>query len=195
MTKDELLNFLSQKQALTAPVQNAAHERYVAQQEQAEAKRTLRRTLLWGLLAAFVVAIVVTAMNVRFLAYVGYLAYLGWGGYSIYNFMQVNNAKNEQIRAAENKLDAAKRDPDYVAGEQDFPSKYYSYWTIDRLIQLVKENRATTLQDVFNVAETQDFQNDQLSLQQQNLDVARSTNSATKISAAANIFTAFNTRK
>ena len=88
-----------------------------------------------------------------------------------------------------------KSKPDYLNGMNDFPNKFYSYWTIDRLINLVKENRATTLQEAYNIAENQDFQNDQLAIQQENLAVAKSTNTMASISAAANVGTFLNTRR
>ena len=99
------------------------------------------------------------------------------------------------IQFATQNLYNKQNDSSYLAGMNDFPQKFYSYWTIDRLINLIKENRALTLQEAFNIAENQDFQNDQLALQQQNLAVAKSTNTMASISAAANVGTFLNTRK
>ncbi len=122
-------------------------------------------------------------------ACIAFIAYL------IYRRIVGGVAANKAIAAGENHLRSAEQNPDYIRGMQDFPQEFYSYWTIDRLMHLVQENRATTLQEAFNVAENQDFQHDQLSLQQQNLAVSESTNKMATVSAVANVFTAFNTRK
>ncbi|KRL00515.1 hypothetical protein [Liquorilactobacillus capillatus] len=192
MSKEEILNYLDQKKALTADLQNARHDLYVANENSLATKKKSKKRLIWSLVVIAIVSIVGTNSIIRAILELACLALLGW---VIVKWIQQGNQAKEQINTANQKIVDARNQPSYINGMKDFPEKFYSYWTIDRLMHLVQENRATTLQDAFNVAEAQDFQNDQLSLQQQNLAVAQSTNSMSKISAAANVFTAFNTRK
>ena len=83
----------------------------------------------------------------------------------------------------------------YVQGADGFPEKFYNYWDALRLWKLVNENRATSLQEAFNLLETQHFQEDQLSMQAEmnRLQADIATNS--KIAAVASTVTAFNTRR
>ncbi|KRL94094.1 hypothetical protein ACUIJQ_03415 [Levilactobacillus hammesii] len=192
MKKEEIIAYLTDKQKLTAKVQDLRHDLFVVQQQsdavQNKYKKHRNILLIVILIAAFMAA------DVRLL---GILIVVLIGGYVALRVKRssAQGELNGQMDQIKQKIANEQAQPAYVAGLQDFPQKFYSYWIIDRLIHLVKENRATTLQEAFNVAENQDFQNDQLALQQQNLAVAESTNSAAKVSAAANIFTAMNTRK
>lgn len=192
MSKEEILNYLEQKKALTVDVQNARHDLYVANQNSLTAKKKAKKRLIWSLVVIFIVLSMDTGSTVKVMLALACLALLGW---VVTKWVQQGNLVKRQINTANQKIVDAKNQSAYINGMKDFPEKFYSYWTIDRLMHLIQENRATTLQDAFNVAEAQDFQNDQISLQQKNLAVAQSTNSMSKISAAANAFTAFNTRK
>ena len=82
----------------------------------------------------------------------------------------------------------------YVQGADGFPEKFYNYWDALRLWKLGNENRATSLQEAFNLLETQHFQEDQLSMQAEmnRLQADIATNS--KIAVASTV-TAFNTRR
>jgi len=192
MKKEEIIAYLMNKQQLTVNVQNLRHDLSVVQsQSDAEQnKYKKRRNILIGvvLFCAFM------AGDIRLLAI---LVAILIGGYIALRVSRssAQGKLNVEIDKIQQKIANEKAQPAYIEGLQDFPQKFYSYWVIDRLIHLVKENRATTLQEAFNVAENQDFQNDQIAIQQQNLAVSESTNSAAKVSAAANIFTAMNTRK
>lgn len=192
MTKEEIISYLTDKQKLTARVQDLRHDSYVVQtQMDSEQNKYKKRRNIF-----FIVAVILLFMGNN-LAWFGILFVVLVGGYVVLRSMRATaqgklKAQMDQINQ---QIADEQNQPDYIAGLQDFPQKFYSFWVIDRLIHLVRENRATTLQEAFNVAENQDFQNDQLAIQQQNLAVAESTNSAAKVSAAANIFTAINTRK
>ncbi|MFD1422118.1 hypothetical protein [Lactiplantibacillus songbeiensis] len=194
MSKEDILKFLGTKRALTADVQDARHARYVAETNYEQLRKQAKHRLIWAIVGIFILPIVVVAISPILSAVVF------WGGiagtiYLAYVQHGQKRQASDLIEQANQQINAAMAVPAYVQGMQDFPQKFYSYWTIDRLMHLISENRATTLQEAFNVAETQDFQNDQLSMQQENLAVAKSTNSAANISAVANVFTAFNTRK
>ncbi|MCH4123718.1 MAG: hypothetical protein LKH74_07785 [Levilactobacillus sp.] len=192
MTKEEIISYLTDKQQLTAKVQDLRHDIYVLQTQSDGVfnKYKKHRNI-------FVVVMLFILFMVDNVVAAGIILAILLGGY-IWLRMQRSAAQgklNTQIDQVNQQIANEQAQPDYLAGLQDFPREFYSYWTIDRLIHLVQENRATTLQEAFNVAENQNFQNDQLALQQQNLAVAESTNSAAKVSAAANVFTAMNTRK
>ncbi|MFC6180981.1 hypothetical protein [Lactiplantibacillus daowaiensis] len=194
MNKTETLNFLAHKRALTADTQDARHAVYVAKNDYDK----LRKQVKWLLIGAFVGVFILGYISVGFGKIISnivtYAALAGWV-YLAYLQHGKKQVGKQKIAAAEQQVDAAMAVPAYIEGMQDFPQKFYSYWTIDRLMHLVSENRAATLQEAFNVAETQDFQNDQLALQQENLAVAKATNSAANISAAANVVSALNSRK
>lgn len=83
---------------------------------------------------------------------------------------------------------------DYVQGADGFPEKFYNYWDVLRLWNLVNENRATSLQEAFNLLETQHFQEDQLSMQAEMNRLQEDIATSSKITAVASTVTAFNTR-
>jgi len=191
MNKEQILDYLSNKQALTADVQDARHEIYVAKQEYEGVKAKFKKPRIWMIVIGVLMLSGVTSTAGLILIPIWAAVF----GFFYYRQLQQRKPAQAKIELAEQRLVEAQQQPAYLAGMNDFPQKFYSYWVIDRLKHLVQENRAATLQEAFNVAENQDFQNDQLSLQQENLAVAKSTNSMSKISAAANVFTAYNTRK
>ncbi|GAB6091846.1 hypothetical protein [Furfurilactobacillus curtus] len=185
MSKEEIIAFLVQKKNLTSAVQNARADVASAQKDLNRVKKRFRTMLIVSLL----IALVTFTSGEMFLIWVIFV------GVVCYFRFRDGKRINTTLREATRNLANEEQQPDYQKGMQDFPQKFYSYWTIDRLIHLVQENRATTLQEAFNVAETQDFQHDQLAIQQENLAVSKSTNSAAKTSAIANVFTAMNTRR
>lgn len=187
--KEQILLYLKLKQDLTFNVQKARYELSVSENNYLQLKKEFKK---YFLLMVFVIPIIITFI---FNAIVGQL--MSWIGIIVLIFLRVKKGKQAkiEIQRALQHLNVEENECEYLNGMNDFPSKFYSYWTIDRLMNLIKENRATTLQEAFNIAENQDFQNDQLALQQQNLDVAKSTNTMASISAAANIGTFLNTRK
>lgn len=199
MTKEEILTYLFAKRDLTAGVQDARHDAYEAKQAfEAKTKSLKRQTI--GIVIGLMILLPFTTASVFKIAggFIGEIAaFACWGGmvYAIILYFQKKKAAAQVVEQANEKITQAMSEQAYIDGKADFPDKFYSFWTIDRLIHLINENRATSLQEAFNVAETQDFQNDQLSLQQENLAVSQSTNKMSAISAAANVFTAFNTRK
>ncbi|WP_261810859.1 hypothetical protein [Levilactobacillus humaensis] len=199
MTKEEILTYLFAKRDLTAGVQDARHNAYEAQQAfEAKAKSLKRQTILIVVGGFFLTPVVASAVvPIVGPSLAGIVAVACWVGliYAIILYFQKKKVAAQDVEQANEKIAQAMSEQAYIDGKADFPDKFYSFWTIDRLIHLINENRATSLQEAFNVAETQDFQNDQLSLQQENLAVSQSTNKMSAISAAANVFTALNTRK
>ncbi|MDU5337164.1 hypothetical protein ACWY2R_15890 [Enterococcus avium] len=191
--KEEVLNYLYKKQKLTAAVQDARYELSVAKNNFIELKRKYRKYFALMIIVRFCVGLLLLSNKVLLDI---------WGAVWLIALIalivlrvRVGKQAKLDIQAATQNLYNEQNDNNYLAGMNDFPKKFYSYWTIDRLINLIKENRALTLQEAFNIAENQDFQNDQLALQQQNLAVAKSTNTMASISAAANVGTFLNTRK
>lgn len=187
--KEQTLRYLKLKQDLTVNVQNARHELSVVENNYIQLKKTFRKYfLLMIFVAPILITIIFNGIIAQLISWIGVIALI------VLRVKRGNQAKSE-IQMALHHLNVEENKAEYLNGMNDFPSKFYSYWTINRLMNLIKENRATTLQETFNIAENQDFQNDQLALQQQNLDVAKSTNTMASISAAVNIGTFLNTRK
>lgn len=191
--KEDILTYLYNKQKLTAAVQNARHDLSIAETNFMELKRKYRKYFILMIIGRLIVGLLLL-FNETFLNI--------WGAIWLIAlialiFLRVRDGKQAKlsIQSAKQNLSAEQSDSGYLSGMNDFPKNFYSYWTIDRLIKLIKENRAVTLQEAFNIAENQDFQNDQLALQQQNLAVAKSTNTMASISAVANVGTFLNTRK
>ncbi|KRL05040.1 hypothetical protein [Liquorilactobacillus hordei] len=192
MNKEETLKYLQEKQQLTVAVQNARHNLATANEQLNLVNSQFKKRLLITVIAGVIVPFMTLNSMIFYVLWL-----IGWWtvfiGLFVMKFRQGNGLKM-QVQTARENLNVEENKQEYLAGANDFPNKFYSYWTIDRLIKLVKDNRAVTLQDAFNLAENQDFQNDQLALQQENLAVAKSTNTMASISAAANIGTFLNTR-
>ena len=192
MTKEEIISYLQAKQALTVDVQNARHDLSIARENFELLKRNYKNYFILLFVAGIVVPILM-----------GFSTEFNWGIYGVWllvwwivlialiilRISQGIQAKSK-ISAASQNLDHERNKPDYLSGMSGFPNKFYSYWTIDRLITLVEDTRATTLQEAYNIAENQDFQNDQLALQQQNLQVNRTTATMASIGAAASVYNA-----
>lgn len=192
MNKEETLKYLQEKQQLTVAVQNARHDLATANEQLNLVNDQFKKRLLITVIAGVIVPFLTLNSTIFYVLWL-----LGWWTVFIGLFVMKSRQGKElktQIQSAKENLNNEQNKREYLAGTNDFPNKFYSYWTIDRLIKLVKDNRAVTLQDAFNLAENQDFQNDQLALQQENLAVAKSTNTMASISAAANIGTFLNTR-
>ncbi|WP_125573494.1 hypothetical protein [Levilactobacillus huananensis] len=199
MTKEEILKYLFAKRDLTAGVQDARHDAYEAKQAFAAQTKSLKRQTIGIVIGLMILLPFITGAATNIAGNVlGVIAMFAcWGGmvYAIILYFKKKKLAAQIVEQANEKITQEMSAQSYIDGKADFPDKFYSFWTIDRLIHLVNENRATTLQEAFNVAENQDFQNDQLALQQENLSVNQSTNKLSAISAAANVFTALNTRK
>lgn len=191
--KEEVLNYLYKKQKLTTAVQDARYELSVAKNNFIELKKKYRKYFILMIISRLCVGLLLLS-NETLLNLWGVVWLLALIALIVLRVRDGKQAKLS-IQSATQNLYNEQNDNSYLAGMNDFPQKFYSYWTIDRLINLIKENRALTLQEAFNIAENQDFQNDQLALQQQNLAVAKSTNTMASISAAANVGTFLNTRK
>ena len=192
-SKEKILKYLSQKQELTAGVQNARYQLSVSESNFLKLKTKFKRYFLL-MVVVFFIGVPILSSNVTVVGIFGNIWFIGFIGLIYLRFTQGSQSKSI-IQNAKLKLENEKSKPDYINGMNDFPNKFYSYWTIDRLINLVKENRAKTLQEAYNIVENQDFQNDQLAIQQENLAVAKSTNTMASISAAANVGTFLNTRR
>lgn len=191
--KEEVLSYLYEKQKLTAAVQDARYDLSVTKNNFIELKKRFRKFFVLMTIGRLCVGLLLLS-NETLLDIWGTVWLLALIALIVLRVRDGKQAKLD-IQAATQNLYNEQNDNNYLAGMNDFPQKFYSYWTIDRLINLIKENRALTLQEAFNIAENQDFQNDQLALQQQNLAVAKSTNTMASISAAANVGTFLNTRK
>ena len=77
------------------------------------------------------------------------------------------------IRDARNNLNAEYNRSEYVGGQEGFPSKFYSYTAISRLMNLIQENRAASFQEAYNLLEIQGIQEEQLRMARQSAEYQR----------------------
>lgn len=101
----------------------------------------------------------------------------------------------KKLEEAEKNYQIAISTPGYLDGKNDFPEKFYNYHDIYRLYGLIKEYRADSLKEAFNLLETQHFQESQQAHQEQIAMLQEDMAKSAKISAAANVVTAYNTAK
>lgn len=105
------------------------------------------------------------------------------------------SASSQEVRDSMQLLEKEMSNPEYLDGLQDFPIKFYDYDSIYSLYRLVKENRATTLQESFNLLENQLNMDYQTHLAEQNLLTAQATERSARIVAVSSFITASNTSK
>ena len=74
-----------------------------------------------------------------------------------------------------------------------FPRKFYNYRDINRLYYLIEEGRAHELKEAYNLLEQQQFNETQISMQNEMLNLQQDIASSSKISAVASTLTAYNT--
>lgn len=79
----------------------------------------------------------------------------------------------KSIRDARNNLNAEYNRPEYVGGQEGFPSKFYSYTAISKLMNLIQENRAASFQEAYNLLEIQGIQEEQLRMARHSAEYQR----------------------
>ena len=92
-------------------------------------------------------------------------------------------------------LRQARTNPEYQNGARDFPAKFYNYYDISRLWNIISEGRAASLIEAYNLLETQQFQQDQMAIQEDIRRLNREIAAASKVNAAASVITAYKTSK
>ncbi|WP_326516528.1 hypothetical protein [Ligilactobacillus murinus] len=183
MTKDDILAYLSQQMQRTQGV-------YVAEQNLARRQEIYNETKqMWKkrIIACFVLGVMGLGSNL-----VGALLFIGIGCALLYfKHKKVTEAENDiaQIRS---KLAQLKNQDEYRAGLDSFPSKFYNYALVSRLLNLVYEERALTLQDAYNILENQLHNEHQENLAEQNLRAVQNAETYARNASWAASISAFN---
>lgn len=166
MDRNELLNYLQEKRNATAGVANAQANLSSAKRNLSNVKDKWHKTILWvgGLGIAFIILPLLNGTTDVWPAVLMVVIAAG-----LKYWKQINYVKPAEDAVAQKRqeLDAEYDSAVYKQGMNGFPKKFYNYADIYRLWNLVNENRATTLQDAFNLLETQQFQEDQMEIQRQ----------------------------
>ncbi|ATO45070.1 hypothetical protein [Loigolactobacillus coryniformis] len=192
MTREQLLDFLMGKRQATAGVADAQQNLSADQEALVNGKKKFRKINIVLIILAVLSGVTMdTIVDFGGPIVFGGLAIALW----IYRKNHYIQPASEAIEKDKIAVQQALEDPVYVQGADGFPEKFYNYWDALRLWKLVNENRATSLQEAFNLLETQHFQEDQLSMQAEmnSLQADIATNS--KIAAVASTVTAFNTTR
>ena len=154
MTKEEMLDYLENKRNLTVGVNNAA----VAVNNAEHAREDMKfkyKAIYIGMVVVLPIMAVVTAYAPLF---VGPLVVGLWEfAIPVIIVLRITSGRKTKkaIRDARNNLNAEYNRPEYVGGQEGFPSKFYSYTAISKLMNLIQENRAASLQEAYNLLETQ----------------------------------------
>ncbi|MFC3927476.1 hypothetical protein ACVR05_00845 [Streptococcus caprae] len=192
MTKEEILNLLAEKRKLTAPVAVASKNLNQAQLVYNNAKKFLQwlinSLLIWAILVLIVN--VIDSWGNPMKSAIWFI--LAGGIYFARLKLKIEPAKLV-LDEAQYAYNVAVNDPDYIAGAQGFPQKFYNYHDIYRLYQLISEGRAMTLPEAYNLLESQQFQETQLSIQEETRALQADIANSSRVTATASTITAFNT--
>lgn len=207
MNKQEILDNLSEKKRLTAPVATAENNVRAAEQNYEKARKKWK----WGInisivfLVLFILFFLSGDRRLFFFNEHNTFQAGGLGGIILFggiSFFLIYIKKLRYTDPAESKLAEArnilkqeKNKPDYISGSKNFPAKFYNYSDIFRLWNIINEERAESLKEAYNLLETQQFQQDQMAIQEDIRRLQQETVTASKVNAAASVVTAYNTAK
>lgn len=207
MNTQELLNYLSEKKRITAPVAIAQDNLNKANQrlEKAKGKWKIGIIIVIALLALFVFGLFTGDTALFYFNENGTFQAGGIGGTLLFGALlalllyikqtrYVKPAERESEAAAA-ALQKARNNPEYQNGARDFPAKFYNYYDIYRLWNFVNEGRAITLREAYNLLETHQFQADQMAIQEDIRRLQRQIAATSKVNAAASVVTAYNTSR
>lgn len=178
MTKQEILDYLLEKRQLVAPLAVAQQEKQKREESLASVK-SLYNFLAYASLGLFILFVLVdfgtTSMRPTFFFFLIFIA-LG-----VKYFYAIPKKKRE-IAEVQAVCDAEASTQAYIEGAKGFPNKFYNYTDIYRLYKLIEEGRADELKEAFNLLETQQYQETNLSMQEEMValqaDVAKSARTA-----------------
>lgn len=167
-----MLDYLENKRNLTVGVNNAA----VAVNNAEHAREDMKfkyKAIYIGMVVILPIMAVVTAYAPLF---VGPLVVGLWEfAIPVIIVLRITSGRKTKkaIRDARNNLNAEYNRPEYVGGQEGFPSKFYSYTAISKLMNLIQENRAASLQEAYNLLETQGIREEQLRIARQSAEYQR----------------------
>lgn len=207
MSKKEILDYLSEKKRLTAPVATAENNVRVAERNYEKACKKWK----WGIniLIVFLILFIwyflsgdhrLFFFNEHHVFQAG-----GLGGIILFGGilllllyvkrLRYTNPAQNKLAEAQNILKQEKNKADYINGSKNFPAKFYNYSDLFRLWKIINEERAESLKEAYNLLETQQFQQDQMAIQEDIRRLQQETATASKVNAAASVVTAYNTAK
>ncbi|MDY3023811.1 hypothetical protein ACEF17_09395 [Streptococcus hyovaginalis] len=174
MTKNEILNYLSEKRQILAPSALAWDNLENTKKKTSQINSGMT-WLIWFTVAGFVFQIFRETTSFGFWWYLFLLAVIA----KVLVWMFI---ARKQVQEAESIYRQELNTEEYRAGMAGFPEKFYNYGDVYRLYNLISEDRADTLKEAYNLLETQQFQETQLSMQQESLalqeDISRSSRAA-----------------
>lgn len=193
MNREEIYQYLIEKKELVTPVA-------VAENAVREAK--IRYDKAVDFLNKTIAVFAFLTLLMGFSGKLGNASFWGAivGGLFFIKYKFHMQPAKEALQNAQRVLHEETNYPPYVDGMQGFPVKFYNYWDLLRLSNLIAEGRADDLKEAFNLLESQQFQETQISIQEEMVQLqadiaasARATAVATAVTASASIATAFNT--
>jgi len=207
MGKQEILDYLSEKKRLTAPVATAENNVRAAEGNYEKARKKWK----WGinvsiaLLILYVLLFLSGDRRLFFFNEHGTFEAGGLGGIILFGgilflllyikSLRYTNPAENRLVEAQNILKQEKNKPDYINGSRNFPAKFYNYSDLFRLWNIINEERAESLKEAYNLLETQQFQQDQMAIQEDIRRLQQDTATSSKVNAAASVITAYNTAK
>lgn len=182
MTKDEILNYLTQQLKRTQTAYVIGKNIALREKAYFEAKNKWKKTI-----------IVMVILGIFSLGqWQGALFYFAIG--AILFFIKEKGVRKaaEELQQTKQQLIECKSQAEYQAGLDGFPQKFYDYALISRLFNLVHEGRALTLQEAYNILEMQ-LQNEyQNGLAEKNLAAVQAAEKNARIAAVSSTVSAFN---
>ncbi|REC32952.1 hypothetical protein CF160_11150 [Enterococcus pseudoavium] len=221
MTKNDMLNYLQRKRIATAPVATAENNVSICRNKFNSARNKFKfRIGILGFLVIFNIFLKFLSMRNpssednlngrrwKLFYYSSYngtpqLTYLGiilillilLISLKIWKKKRYVDPAYNNLVNAEQVLNDAINDPNYINEAQSFPSEFYNYTDTYRLWRLIDEGRAISLQDAYNLLEKQHFYEDQLAIQEEIRSLQQDTAVAARATAVASTMTAYNTAK
>lgn len=188
MTREETLDYLVEKRQQTAGVADAEYQVSQANSQVVYQNGRLKKTIIF--LAVFGVIGFMAGQPMT-----GFIWLAAAVGVFFYKKTKWVQPATEVLTAARQRLDQERQNPNYINGAQGFPSEFYNYSEVYRLWKLVNENRATSLQEAFNLLEKQHFYEDQKSAQEEIVSLQQDIAASSRWNAAASTVTAFSTAR
>lgn len=194
MDRNELLNYLDQKRMETAGVAQAQQTLSDDKNRLENAKRKWRKTIIFLWILVGISFFGYNPSDPNSLGGILFGAILP-AGLMIFKYFKYIKPLNEQITKDQAKLNEELNNPVYQNGKNGFPEKFYNYGDVYLLWKLVSENRATTLQEAFNLLETQQYRANQMAIQEQIKAIQEDTARSAKIAAVASTVSAVNSAR
>jgi hypothetical protein len=194
MDRNELLNYLDQKRMETAGVAQAQQTLSDDKNRLENAKRKWRKTIIFLWILVGISVFGYNPSDPSSLEGILFWAILP-AGLMIFKYFKYIKPLNEQITKDQAKLNEELNNPVYQNGKNGFPEKFYNYGDVYLLWKLVSENRATTLQEAFNLLETQQYRANQMAIQEQIKAIQEDTARSAKIAAVASTVSVVNSAR